>query len=263
MSIPTRSHKSISAQQGQHNLPPHGIRAAEARQHALGLLAGFDLSRPPEARFDAPSVLSVLLYAAAAATSLEHAGRALPLAPSPNTVRHAVQGLTVTQVETHLNDAGMTRPVAIDLKRAPSDGQPPPGEEDFVWHQQAQRGVTRFFVSATLYVIKKGRRFTLALRACRRSGGLEGAARWLEGGFGRWAGRGGVGIWIAAFIALRCCVACKQRRMCPFAWRLRRRGRRTGWRRWCGGKGWGSTPRPSAAQSAGEKPCRSRGWGSV
>jgi putative transposase len=189
MSIPTRSQKSISALQGQRNLHHQGIWAAEVRTHALAVLGDFPLTRPPEARFDEPSVLSVLLYAAATATSLEHAGRALPDAPSPNTVRNAVRHLTVQQVEAHLNDAWITRPlrrllqyprqVAIDLKLVPYYGQPQPGEEDFVWHLQAQRGTTRFFVYATVYVIKKGRRFTLALRACRRREGLLGALQWL------------------------------------------------------------------------------------
>jgi hypothetical protein len=146
MSIPTRSQKSISTQQGQRTLHQQGIRAAEVRAQALAVLADFPLTRPPQARFDAPSVLSVLLYA----------GRALPEAPSPNTVRHAVQSLTVEQVEAQLNDAWMPRPlrrllqyprqVAIDLKLVPYYGQPQPGEEDVVWHLQAQRGTTRFFV---------------------------------------------------------------------------------------------------------------------
>jgi putative transposase len=189
MSVPTRSHKSIPAPPPQRNLHQRGIQAAQVRQSALAQLAHFPLSRPPEARFDAPSLLSVLLYAAATASSLEHAGRALPQAPSPNTVRHAVQSLTVEQVEAHLNDAWMTRPlcrllkhpreVAIDLKLVPYYGIPQTGEEDFVWHLQAQQGTTRFFVYATVYVIKQGRRFTLALRACRRSQGLKGAVQWL------------------------------------------------------------------------------------
>jgi hypothetical protein len=65
MSIPTRSHNSISAFQGQHNLHQQGIRAAEVRAQAFGVLSDFPLTRPPQARFDAPSVLAVLLYAAA------------------------------------------------------------------------------------------------------------------------------------------------------------------------------------------------------
>jgi putative transposase len=189
MSTLTRLHNSIAARQSQRNLGQHGIRAAEVHTHALERLADFPLNRPPEARFDERSILSVLLYAAATASSVEHAARALSDAPAPNTVRNAIAPLTVPQAETQLNEAGLTRPVrrllkhprevAIDLKQVPYDGKPQAGEEDFVWHLQAREGTTRFFVYATLYVIKKNQRFTLAVRACRRSEGLKGAVQWL------------------------------------------------------------------------------------
>ena len=130
----------------------------------------------------------MLLYAAANGSSLEPSGRSLRDAPLPNTVRVSLQELSTEEVETQLNYALVSRgveelikrplEVAIDLKFIPYYGKAKE-EEDFIWKGKAYKGTTHFFVYASIYVIKKGKRFTLALRACRNSEGTLGALKWL------------------------------------------------------------------------------------
>jgi putative transposase len=104
-----------------------------------------------------------------------------------------LEGVTVEEVEVQLNCALASRGVrkllrhpreiAIDLKYIPYYGEAKQGEEDFLWKGRAYKGTTHFFVYATIYVIKKAKRFTLAIRACRKSEGLLGALKWLLGRF--------------------------------------------------------------------------------
>jgi hypothetical protein len=112
------------------------------------------------ARSTQESVLAVLLYAAANASSIEDAAQNLEDAPHSNTVRLTLQGTTVPTLEEPLNRALLKRPlrrllkrpleIACDLKYVPYWGEPAPQEKDFVWKGRALRGTTRFFVYATL-----------------------------------------------------------------------------------------------------------------
>jgi len=174
----------------QRNINKRGICAQEVQQEALDVLdTTLKIYRSPEASYDKDSVVSVLLYAAATSSAMESAGRSLQDSPSPNTVRLSLKDSTIEGVESQLNKALVSRgvkglllhprEVAIDLKYIPYYGEPKEGEEDFIWRSKAYKGTTRFFVYATCYVIKKGKRFTLALRACRKSEGLLGALKWL------------------------------------------------------------------------------------
>lgn len=180
----------IDARRRQRNIKKRGICAQEVHQEALDVLdTTLKIYRPPEASYDKDSVLSVLLYAAATSSAIEPAGRSLQDSPSPNTVRLSLKDSTIEGVESQINKALVSRgvkvllrhprEVAIDLKYIPYYGEAEEGEEDFIWKGRAYKGTTHFFVYATVYVIKNAKRFTLALRACRKSEGLLGALKWL------------------------------------------------------------------------------------
>jgi putative transposase len=104
-------------------------------------------------------------------------------------VRLALKAKTVHALEQEINHARLNRPlrrllkrpleVACDLKYVPYWSQPHPQEKEFVWKGRAFRGTTRFFVYAPLSVIKKGQRFTIAVRAGRKKEGLQGALQGL------------------------------------------------------------------------------------
>lgn len=62
--------------------------------------------------------------------------------------------------------------VAVDLKLVPYYGNPQEGEEEFLIKSEPKQGTSTFFGYASLYVIKKNRRSTLAVVAVRRGEGL-------------------------------------------------------------------------------------------
>ena len=87
----------------------------------------------------------------------------------------------MTELEDQLNEAlahnlpkGLGQSpleVALDLKLIPYWGEPQEGEEDFLIKGKPRRGTSTFFGYASLYVIKKNKRFTLAMVAVRRGAG--------------------------------------------------------------------------------------------
>lgn len=100
-----------------------------------------------------------------------------------------MKGADVDQLEAQLNACIATsfpkgllkRPaeVAIDLKLVPYHGETKEGEEDFLISGEPSQGTTRFFAYASIYLIKKNKRFTLAVKAVRKSKGILGVLKWL------------------------------------------------------------------------------------
>ena len=175
---------SVPSGEGQARILTH----QEVLDEAMGRLTqGLTLPRPEDTDYRPEDLLGVLLYAAAHQTTIEQAAQALEQAPHPNTVRGATAPLRVEQLETELNEVlASTWPksllrhpleIAIDLKLIPYYGQAQPGEEDFLLSGPARKGTTTFFGYASIYVIKKNKRFTFALAAVRRSEGLVGVLR--------------------------------------------------------------------------------------
>jgi len=172
----------------------------EVLDEAMGRLTeGIDLSRPEGARYGDEDLWGVLLYAAAHQTTVEQACRVLDETPHPNTVRGALTPLPLSKLEPALNailtdtwPQNLLRgplEVAIDLKLVPYYGEAQPGEEDFLLSGPARQGTTTFFGYASIYVIKKNKRFTLALAAVRLSEGLVGVLRRLLQRFADLGGR--------------------------------------------------------------------------
>ena len=186
--------------------PPPGkdaelaLTAPQVFAHALAALEEqVRLPRSPVAHYGLAEIFSVLLYAAAHRTTIEQACAALKDAPHPNTVRGTSIPVELTELEDQLNEAlAHTLPkgfgrrpleVALDLKLVPYYGEPKGGEEDFLLKGEPREGTSTFFGYASLYVIQKNRRFTLAVVAVRRSEGMVGVlcrlwAYWTSLGFG-------------------------------------------------------------------------------
>jgi hypothetical protein len=57
--------------------------------------------------------------------------------------------------------------LAIDLNLIPYYGEPSDNEKPYIYRSQAKQGTCSFYAYATLYVIKKGKRLTLAIRGIR------------------------------------------------------------------------------------------------
>ncbi len=123
----------------------------------------------------APVLLQILFYAAAQLCSVFAACARLRTAPSDQAVRDALAALCPEEsgvLEEQFNQSfaeqlpkGLKkRPqrLAIDLTLVPYHGQPYRCSEE-IYRSQAKSGTTHFHAYATCYVVRKGRRFTVAM----------------------------------------------------------------------------------------------------
>ena len=198
-----RPTKRVTQPAGANKETEPDLTAPQVLDHALTALGEHvHLPRSPEADYGPEEIFSVLLYAAAHRTTIEQGCAALVEAPHPNTVRGAAAAVEVAELEEQLNGALARslprnlskRPleVAVDLKLIPYYGEPKEGEEEFLLKGEPKEGTSTFFGYASLYVIQKNQRYTLALVAVRRSEGMVGVLRRL------WA------YWLRLSLRLRC-----------------------------------------------------------
>lgn len=121
----------------------------------------------------------VLLWAASRQDTVEHACQVLTGVPSSNDVRyHLNQFEAMGELETQANEALQGRVpdsisnhrhhLAIDLHLIPYYGVPNEQETPYIYRCQAKAGTTTFFAYATVYVIRRHQRVTLALHAIPR-----------------------------------------------------------------------------------------------
>jgi putative transposase len=131
-------------------------------------------------RVTASRLYAVLLYVAATASTIAQACRALLRAPSDQSVYDALEATLPQRAELQrrLNRAlaatlpkavrrGRRRyPVAIDLTLLPYYGRPD-ANDDQVYKGPEKASTHHHYAYATAYLVRKGRRFTLALRSVR------------------------------------------------------------------------------------------------
>lgn len=133
--------------------------------------------------YTAQDIWDVLVAASVERISIEMASQLLDAAPSGTMVRTLVKEMLknmgeLPDIEKQLNDlltAKLPRkllksklPAAIDLTEIPYHGQH--AEDDpYVRRGRAKSGTTHFYVFATLYVVKKNKRYTLAIVLMRQT----------------------------------------------------------------------------------------------
>ena len=129
-----------------------------------------------EGGYSPEDLFQVMLRAASRGDSLEHTVKRLQGAPSGNTIRYHLDKWTdMVSLEAQLNHALQSRlpaklknrshKLAIDLHLIPYYGTPNEAESPYIYRSQAKSGTTRFFAYASLYVICRNKRVTLALHA--------------------------------------------------------------------------------------------------
>lgn len=135
-------------------------------------------------------LLAVLFWAAARLSSLAAACRSLCAAPSDTACHDALLATLPEQdeLQRRLNrtlQAELPRrlrrrrqPLAVDLKLVPYHGQPLHNANE-VYRSQARSGTSHFHAYATLYLVLKGRRFTLALVRVTKGQALKEVVRHL------------------------------------------------------------------------------------
>jgi hypothetical protein len=131
---------------------------------------------------------AVLLYAACRISSLAAACAALRDAPSDSAVHDALLATLpdAREPQRRVNRAlrgdlprglrSRRRPLAIDLHLVPYHGRPLRDEAE-VYRSQAKCGTSPFHAYATAYVLRRGRRFTVALTAVARGEPLPGVVQ--------------------------------------------------------------------------------------
>jgi hypothetical protein len=134
------------------------------------------------------TLLAVLFTACAAISSLYAACRRLVGVPCDETVRQALYATlpALAELQRRINRAlqgdlpkalrRRRQPIAIDLHLIPYHGEPEK-EEAEVYRGRARDGTSHFHAYATAYVIRKGRRYTLALVAVRKGDAFDDVVR--------------------------------------------------------------------------------------
>jgi putative transposase len=128
---------------------------------------------------DEETVFTVLVRAASTNESIEHTAKTLEDAPDGATIRyHLEKRQDMAVMEEEVNTALQSRlpgnltthaqRLAIDLNLQPYYGRPNPEELPYIYRSKAHDGTCSFYAYATCYVIRKGKRVTMALTPVRR-----------------------------------------------------------------------------------------------
>jgi hypothetical protein len=134
---------------------------------------------------DEETVFTVLVRAASTNESIEHTAKTLEDAPDGATIRyHLEKRQDMALMEEEVNRAMQSRlpgnltrhaqRMAIDLNLQPYYGTPDPDEWPYLYRSKAHAGTCSFYAYATCYVIRKGKRVTIALTPVRRDDMLVG-----------------------------------------------------------------------------------------
>jgi hypothetical protein len=129
--------------------------------------------------FQPETLFEILVHAASNAESIEQTCKTLEDIPTSNDVRYHLNKLENLEVlEEQLNQALRSRvpgrlqnsrqKLVIDLNLIPYYGTPSEEEKPYIIRSQAKEGTCSFYGYATVYVISRGKRVTLALHAVRR-----------------------------------------------------------------------------------------------
>ena len=119
-------------------------------------------------------LFNILVAAASKADTIENTVSSFQKSGSPKNIRyHLAKFKSFSELETQLNLALISRlkrqikkrnlKLAIDFNLIPDYGKPSLQEQDYIYRSQAKNGTCSFYAYATLYVIAKNQRVTLAL----------------------------------------------------------------------------------------------------
>ncbi len=160
--------------------PQYTLTRDHVQAHTLSLLQTHLHLADYSPRCTAATLYRVLCAACAWLTSLSDACQRLRDAPSRETARLALRATLPDgdELQRRLNHSlradlpavlkRRRQRLAADLTLLPYHGQPESGAENAVYRGRAKEGTSHFHAYASLYVIHRGRRFTVALlRVCK------------------------------------------------------------------------------------------------
>ncbi len=128
---------------------------------------------------DQKTVFEILTRAAAAGDSVENTCRTMRDVPCGANIHYHLEKYNdMNDLENQINRAIQARPpprivngkqsIAIDLNLIPYYGRPNHEEEPYIVRSQAEAGACAFYAYATVYVIRKNKRVTIAIIAVLR-----------------------------------------------------------------------------------------------
>jgi Transposase DDE domain len=143
-----------------------------------------------EGGYSPQDLFEILLRAASCHDSIEHTAQRLQGVPSGNGIRYHLDKFEdMAILEEQLNAALQSRlpekirqgklAIAIDLHLLPYYGNPSGIEAPYIYRSQAKAGTTSFFAYATVYVICRHKRVTLAIHAVHRQETLVATVTYL------------------------------------------------------------------------------------
>lgn len=159
------------------------IRAVEIHELVQEVLQEHFAIDMEERAYESSDIFDVLIGAAVEQITIEMSCELLENAPSANTVRNKVRAMLsdasqLSELENKVNAMLVSRlpnkllqsklPGAIDITEIAYHGVHAE-EDEHIRRSKAKDGTSHFFCFGTLYVIKKHRRYTLALTLYRRS----------------------------------------------------------------------------------------------
>ncbi len=125
------------------------------------------------------NIFEILIRAATQRDSIENTTKVLKNVPTSNDIRYHLEKYSdLAALEEDLNKALQSRlptgirqgqqKIAIDFNLIPYYGEPSPSETPYIYRSQAKHGTCSFYAYATVYVIKKHKRVTLAIKAVQQ-----------------------------------------------------------------------------------------------
>lgn len=127
---------------------------------------------------DQKTLFEILARAASNGDTIENTAKTLNKIPSGNDIRYHLNKINdFEDLERQINQALKSRvprgiknghlKLAIDLNLIPYYGKPSNKELPYIYRSQAKSGTCSFYAYATLYILMKGKRVTLAIRGVR------------------------------------------------------------------------------------------------
>ena len=138
------------------------------------------ISIKTQGAFNQTDLFNILIGAASNTDSIENTAKKLKKAGSGKNIRyHLAKFTSFPELEIQLNLALISRlprrikkgklKLAIDLNLIPYYGKPNKQEEDYIYRSQAKNGTCSFYAYASLYVILKNKRVTLAVIGVKKN----------------------------------------------------------------------------------------------
>ncbi|NEO68063.1 MAG: ISH3 family transposase [Moorea sp. SIO3H5] len=171
-------------------LPLRGEAARSASKEELGLTDSETLdevikclvenfSIETQGVCDQQTLFEILIKAASNGDSIENTAKLLKNVPTANDIRYHLNKINnFEELEARINQALKSRiplglkkgclKIAIDLNLIGYYGQPTLLELPYIYRSEAKSGTYSFYAYATLYVITKNKRVTLAIRGIRQ-----------------------------------------------------------------------------------------------